>query len=766
MSIDKFTSVFLTVCVALAGVFGAVPGKGAPPEEGRVFNRIATYPVVLNLCQPFAGNEEDFNDCLDQETVSEIVAASEDGNILIYTDSQQEQVGFIDITGTLRFNPQPLGTLDVGGSPTSVAVVGPFALVAINTSPAFVTPDGELRIIRISDQTLVRTIDLGGQPDSIAVSPDRRYAAIVIENERDEDLGDGAPPQLPSGGLIILDLDDPDPTNWDVRPFIDLAGLSPKFPTDAEPEFVDINANNIAVITLQENNYIVLVDLRDGRIVKHFSAGTANLNQIDTLDERPNLILLSDSLQNVLREPDGVAWISNSHFATADEGDLEGGSRGWTIYDVNGNIEFTSGNALEHLAVQVGHYPDRRSDANGTEPEAIEFGKYGADSYVFVGSERGSFVAVYRLKENQKPEFIQVLPSTAIPEGLLAIPQRNLFVTSSEEDARNDGVRAGLTIYELQPGSVPNYPTVVSHTSGGTPIPWGALSGLAGDPQNKNRAYSIYDSFYDASRIFVMDVHMHPAVILREIVLHDATHPTFHFDPEGIAKRPSDYGYWIASEGAGDAPDAASLNLLLEVSEAGEVLRQIELPPEVNALQRSNGFEGVASVGTPGVDGGTELVFVAFQREWSGDPAGKVRIGRYEVSTGEWTFAYYPLDEVESPNGGWVGLSEITTIDDTTFAVIERDNQGNIDARIKRIYKFSIAGVAFKPQGEAFDTVSKILVRDVLPDLKAPGGLVIEKLEGLTKLADGDWLMVTDNDGVDGSSGETQLQHLGDILLP
>jgi hypothetical protein len=199
MSIDKFTSVFLTVCVALAGVFGAVSGMGAHPEEGRVFNRIATYPVVRNLCAPFAGNEEAFNDCLDEETVSEIVAASEDGNILIYTDSQQEQVGFSDITGNLRFNPQPLGTLDVGGSPTSVAVAGPFALVAVNTSPTFVSPDGELRIFRISDQTLVRTIDLGGQPDSVAISPDRRYAAIVIENERDEDLGDGAPPQLPSG---------------------------------------------------------------------------------------------------------------------------------------------------------------------------------------------------------------------------------------------------------------------------------------------------------------------------------------------------------------------------------------------------------------------------------------------------------------------------------------------------------------------------------------------------------------------------------------
>ena len=42
--------------------------------------------------------------------------------------------------------------------------------------------------------------------------------------------------------------------------------------------------------------------------------------------------------------------------------------------------------------------------------------------------------------------------------------------------------------------------------------------------------------------------------------------------------------------------------------------------------------------------------------------------------------------------------------------------------------------------------------------------LVIEKLEGLGILANGDVLIVTDNDGTDDSSGETQLIHLGDIL--
>jgi hypothetical protein len=77
---------------------------------------------------------------------------------------------------------------------------------------------------------------------------------------------------------------------------------------------------------------------------------------------------------------------------------------------------------------------------------------------------------------------------------------------------------------------------------------------------------------------------------------------------------------------------------------------EIELPADLAALQRSNGYEGVAVTG----DGEDEQVYVAFQREWEDDPAGMVRIGRYTPASERWAFFYYPLDAVESPAGaGW-----------------------------------------------------------------------------------------------------------------
>jgi hypothetical protein len=254
-----------------------------------------------------------------------------------------------------------------------------------------------------------------------------------------------------------------------------------------------------------------------------------------------------------------------------------------------------------------------------------------------------------------------------------------------------------------------------------------------------------------------VDVSAFPAVITDEIVLDDGG--PVSLDIEGVAVA-SDGTFWVASEGRGNAPTAATKNLLVHVDTDGTVLTTVELPAATDAKQRSNGFEGVAYVD----DDGTECLYVAFQREWAGDPAGQVRIGRYEIGTASWTFFYYPLDLPTSPNGGWIGLSEITAVGGERFAVIERDNQAGTDARIKRIYEFSVAGLVPQAEGGTFPLVTKTVVRDLLPDLAAPGGAVIEKVEGLTVLADGDVLIVTDNDGVDDSTGETQLLRLGHIL--
>ena len=744
----------------------------------RVFNRISSFLVCSQI-------DAACND--GTETVAEIVAASSDGRTLVYTDGATDSIGFADISDPA--SPTGLGALGVGGESTSVAVAGGRALVGVNTSPDFDNPSGNLVVVDIATQTVEATIDVGGQPDSIAVSPDQNWLAVVIENERDEDENDGDIanfPQAPAGFLWVIDISGP-VGGW-APVAVSLTGLAAVAAGDPEPEYVDINEQNVAVVTLQENNHLVLVDLATATVIDDFTAGAVDLTQIDATEEDPAIISQTEMQMAVPREPDGVAWITDELFATADEGDYLGGSRGFTIFNTSGDVVYTSGNSLDHLAARYGHYPDGRSGNKGNEPENAEFGNYGGDKILVIASERSSLLFVYDVSDPVNPVLKQTLPAALGPEGMLAVTSRNLLVAASEEDNRGDKFRSALNIYRYELAN-PSYPTIVSaDRMDGTPIPWSAMSGLAADAGSPGMLYAVEDSAYGSSRIFGIDITKAPAELVAEITIKDtndvfAAVPTddvgddnevfssadlaaminadgtVNLDPEGIAVA-SAGGFWIASEGSGTVSDAVNrpvekLNFIFKTDADGVIEAVVTLPEALNAAQLRFGFEGIAEYNGSG--------YVAFQRVWPDADGGTdpgARIGAYDLTAGTWSFFFYPLDAPESQNGGWVGLSDLTSLGDGRFLVVERDNQGGPDAAVKRLYTFDVNGVA---DG---GTLTKTLVRDLVVegDLTATGGLVAEKIEGSAVTAGGDVYIINDNDGVDDNSGETNLINLGDIL--
>ena len=730
----------------------------------RYFERVATFPVFENTS-------------VDTDTVAEIVAAARDGTLLVYTDGENGAIGLVDITDPTA--PAAEGNVMVGGEPTSVAVFGDYALAAVNTSPSFTAPSGELAIIDLATRRIVRTLVLPGQPDAVAVSPDGRYAAIAIENERDEDVAvdgiEGGLPQAPAGALAIVDLLG-EPADWALRT-VELTGLNIPFAADPEPEYITINALNVAAVTLQENNAVALVFLPTGRVIRAFEAGTVDLTAIDV--EENGRIELTGSQMQVPREPDGIAWVSPFVLATADEGDLFGGSRGFTLFGNRGRVLSTSGSTLDQAAVRLGHYPEDRSENKGSEPENVAYARYGRlgnDRLLFVGAERSNLLFVYEVDPFGQVEPLQILPTGVAPEGILPIPSRELLVVAAEAEDRDDKIRSSLTIYRRS-AQRPAYPTLASaDTAAGTPIAWGALSGLAVDPATPRFAWSVADSFYAQSRIFRLDLDATPALLDTAITLTDPAgllaaidaefdaalvnaDDTVNLDLEGIALAGAG-GFWLASEGAGTVGDddrpVESPNLLLQADASGAISRVVRLPASVEARQRRFGFEGVAEA-----DG---FVYVAFQRAWADDPADRARIGRFDPATDRWAFYYYPLEAPTSPNGGWVGLSDLTSLGNGRFAVIERDNQAGADARIKRLSTFRADGLTPLADPAAgitptFPMLAKSEAADLVPALTATGGVVLEKIEGLAAIGE-DALIVNDNDGVNDSSGETQLLRL------
>lgn len=713
-------------------------------QDAQRFHRIATIEAVRMLPA-----DRDRG----RRSIAEIVAASPDGNTLVYVDGEQRGLGFVDITDPAT--PRPAGFIGLDGEPTSVAIRGGRAFAAVDASPSKVAPAGHVAVVDVASRRIESRCDIGGQPDATVVSRDGRFLVVVVENERDERLENGRIPQLPPGNLTIIPLG-ADGLDCAGLRRVDLTGLAEVAPTDPEPEFADVNGRGEAVVTLQENNHIAIVDIASGRVTGHFPAGRVTLDRVD--GRRDGVIRPSQRLENLVREPDAVKWLDDERFVTANEGDLVTGSRGFTIFRRDGVVEWDSGNLLDHLAMRIGHYPELRSGSRGNEPEGVEVATFGGQRLIFVGSERASMVTVWRDEgPGRAPGFLQVLPTGVGPEGLLAIPSRGLFVAAGEVDNPASGLRSSLTLYRLGTGQGA-YPTIESADApDGTPIPWGALSGLAADRTTAGRLHAVTDSFYAEARILTVDATSTPARITAAITVTRDGQPAQGLDLEGIATRPGG-GFWLASEGNPERREAMVPDLLLRVSATGAIEEEIRLPEAIARHAVRFGFEGVTVTG----EGAEETVWLAVQREWADDPRRHVKILRYRVATREWGVLHYPLDA--SPRG-WMGLSEITATGPDSFIVIERNNQWG-EAAIKRLYAFSVAGLTpASPGAAAIPVVEKRLVRDVVPDLARTGGIILEKLEGFTVDGSGEAFAVTDNDGVQNVSGETQFLRLGRLPL-
>ncbi len=724
------------------------------------FTRISTFPVCL---------QQDASCDTNIQRRAEILDVSTDGNLIIYTDPPRSTVGFVDISNARA--PQAAGTRDLPGVPTSLAIKDTFALVSVDRPETSGDSNGSLEIIDTNSRVVLRSINVAGVPESVAVSPDGTRALVAVENPNTH--GSDQPP-IP-GFLLSLDISDADPANWPVTT-LGLTGLASVAPDDPEPEFVDINSDNVAVVSLQTNNHLVLVDLMTNSVTADFSAGLVNVDQIDATQGEIDRIEQTERLVGVVREPDGVAWINSTHFATANEGDENAASRGFTVFNTSGEVVFDVGNSLEHEAARLGHYPEIRSDEQGNEPEGAETGVFGDDRFLFIASERGDLVFVYDVADPSAPLAIQSLPTPASPEGLKAIPSRNLLAVAGEEDDRQEGVRSAISLYEYD-FTVQSYPSLrAEDRADGTPIPWGALSGLAVDASNDSILYSVEDSVFDSNRIFRIDISSQPARLTDEIRLVDENNVlggltisgetrdrdsfdgrdranllnadgTVDLDLEGISTASSG-GFWVVAEGRGDVESTLfdpidAVNLVVKVNDTGAIEEAIRLPANVDALQIDQGFSGIVEH--------DNTLYVTFQRPWVNET--RHRIGRYDLNSELWDFIFYDSDAPESQNAGTVNLAAISVTPEGDFRLLESDSEAGFDAAVKRIYSADLSGAA------ANAVVSKSLVRDLLVegDIPVEGGVVFDNMQAMTVLSDGRIYLVNDNDNLRGNTGETRL---------
>lgn len=697
--------------------------------------------------------------------VAEIVAATPDGMTLLYTSADAGVLGVVDISRPAQ--PVLLPRVDVRvhgvGEPTSVAITpdGRYAVVALRMDDDVAhARRGFVRVFNISNPravTHVKDVTVGIGPDSLALhgSGKTLRAVVAIEDEETiaegKDKGDATLDGKRPGHIDVVGLQalyGGHTTGVQTIRLVEALKALPDaiYPDDPQPEFVSIqHTTQQAVVSLQENNALAILDLsnpRQAKLVRMVSAGSVvRQGNVDLAKDRE--IALTDTI-TLRREPDAVAWVAPGVFATANEGDgkkgkdgVWPGGRGFTLMNTQGQVVFETGDRTERHAVAHGHYPDSRSAAKGVEMESVASASFGGQPHLLVGSERGSFVEVYRLNDLKQPSFVQLLPTGISPEGLTTVTHRadglQLAVTANEKDD-------SLNIYRFYPQGAPANaaePQLVAKDG----IAWGALSGLTTDGQT---LYAVPDNAFAQSRIW----RINPAnaaqgrmEIDQVTLLTEANGQPLKADAEGIAHVPD--GFWIASEGA-----TVDGNELIKVNASGVVQQRVKLPASLQARfaspKISTGFEGM----TASPDGQT--LYLAIQRGF--DPAKpQAAIVKWHIPSDTWTTALYPLDQhSRDAKQFWTGLSEIQLTADGRLLLIERDKGGGegkaISAEIKRITSVPAADI----------TEGRVLTKTLVRDLRTQHNYLQEKAEGMV-VFNGELWVVNDNDG----AGWTRMLNIG-----
>ena len=314
---------------------------------------------------------------------------------------------------------------------------------------------GQVAAYRVSDGAFLDSATIGIQPDSIAISPNGRYAVVANEAEATAQGQNGGP-----GSLSVLDLtgfhagggSELAVANLVLPSLAGVVGASTgrtddigrlaidNTPNTLEPESVAFSPNSrYAYVTLQENNIVVRLDLQAGELTA-FGVGQVS-HLADTVVDGS---YTPATTLSAFREPDGIALNQTGrYFVTANEGDTRNasggsgvrGGRTVSVFDARtGELLGDTGSQIDDAAAGAGAYDDSRSNRGASEPEVLDLAHHRGVTLVAVGLERANSVALIDTSDPATPTVVAIAPVGTGPEGIkfFRLGER-LFVASANE---------------------------------------------------------------------------------------------------------------------------------------------------------------------------------------------------------------------------------------------------------------------------------------------------------------------------------------------
>ncbi len=265
---------------------------------------------------------------------AEIVAHDPDTQRLFVTNGGTGAIDIIDISD--ETSPTLVSSIDLstwGVGANSVDVKDGVVVAAVEDADAETA--GQV-VFFDTDGTYINHVEAGVLPDMVTFNRSGRYVVVANEGEPLDDYAAD-----PEGSVTIVDLDagvenitSADVTQVDFSAYngatlddsVRVFGPGSTAAQDFEPEYVT-TVKKKAYVTLQENNAIAIINLKNGNIEDIVGLGFKDHNDVDNAMDASNkdgAINIANWPTNGMYQPDAIVSYKvngDAYLITANEGD-------------------------------------------------------------------------------------------------------------------------------------------------------------------------------------------------------------------------------------------------------------------------------------------------------------------------------------------------------------------------------------------------------------------------------------------------------------